>query len=47
MSNFNIESVELRVKNMAIMKEDYSEKLKFHIISEKREVIISAYFKWK
>ena len=31
MSNFNIESVELRVKNMAIMKEYYSEKLKFHI----------------
>ena len=37
MSNFNIESVELRVKNMAIMKEYYSEKLKFHIISEEKD----------
>ena len=37
MSNFNIESVELRVKNMTIMKEYYSEKLKFHIISEEKD----------
>ena len=37
MSNFNIESVELRVKNMAIMKEYYSEKLKYHIISEEKD----------